>query len=168
MTKTVDSYRFVSKGTGRVVKSWIKMAEPMDIPWTSLEKPLSDCKVAMISTGAMALKTDEPFDLEGERQKPWWGDPTYRVIPKATIAEDISVYHLHINPKFAEQDLNSLLPLDRLQELEQLGEIGSVADSHYSYMGYTTQPEQLLEESVPAIIRNLRDEFVDVVVLVPA
>lgn len=168
MTKTVDSYRFVSKGTGRVVKSWIKMATPKEIPWTPLTKPLAECRVAMISTGAMALKTDHPFDQEGERQKPWWGDSSYRVIPKTATVDDLKVYHLHINPKFVEEDLNCLLPLDRLQELEQLGEIGSVATSHYAYMGYTTQPEELLKESVPAIIRNLRDENVDVIVLVPA
>ncbi len=168
MTKQVDSYRFVSKGTKRVAKAWIDRAEPMEIPWTPLSKPLADCRVAMISTGAMALKTDQPFDQEGERQNPWWGDPTFRVIPMGTKAEDIKVYHLHINPEYAEKDLNCLLPLDRLAELEERGEIGSVAPSHYSYMGYTTQPEQLLEESAPAIIRNLRDEFVDVVVLVPA
>lgn len=168
MEKVVDSFRFVSKGTGRVVKNWIKIAEPRNIPWTPLKKPLSQSKVALISSGAMALKTDQPFDQDGERQKPWWGDPTYRVIPKMTKAEDIKIYHLHINSKFAEQDLNCLLPLDPLLELEQLGEIGSVADSHYSFMGYTTQPEQLLEESVPEIIRNLRAEFVDAVILVPA
>jgi D-proline reductase (dithiol) PrdB len=168
MTKQVDSFRFVSKGTRRVAKAWIDMAEPESIPWTPLTKPLSESTVAMISSGAMALKTDQPFDLEGERQNPWWGDPTYRIIPKSTKAEDITVYHLHINPSFAEQDLNCLLPLDRLAELESSGEIGKVAESHYSYMGYTTQPEQLLGESAPAIIRNLKAEHVDVVLLVPA
>jgi len=42
MTKTVDSFRFVSKGTGRVAKAWISKAEPRDIPWTPLSKPLSE------------------------------------------------------------------------------------------------------------------------------
>jgi len=168
MTKQVDSFRFVSKGTRRVAKAWIDKAESSEIPWTPLSKPLSECTVAMISSGAMALKSDRPFDQEGERQNPWWGDPSYRVIPKTAQAEDITVYHLHINPSFAEQDLNCLLPLDRLAELEEKGEIGKVAESHYSYMGYTTQPEELIEDSVPAIIRTLKDEHVDVVLLVPA
>jgi len=124
--------------------------------------------VAVISSSGLRLKDDQPFDLEGERQKPWWGDPSFRVIPKTAKAADIQVDHLHINPEFAEQDLNCLIPLDHLQELEAVGEIGEVAASHYTYIGYTTQPEQLLQESVPAIINNLRDEAVDVVVLVPA
>jgi hypothetical protein len=35
-------------------------------------------------------------------------------------------------------------------------------------MGYTIQPEALLEESTPAIIGHLQNEEVEVVVLIPA
>jgi hypothetical protein len=35
-----------------------------------------------------------------------------------------------------------------LVELETNGEIGSAALSHYSFIGYTCQPERLLDESV--------------------
>ena len=58
--------------------------------------------------------------------------------------------------------------MKRLVELEANGEIGSAAQSHYSYIGYTCQPERLLNESVPAIVGKLREENVEVVVLVPA
>jgi D-proline reductase (dithiol) PrdB len=54
-----------------------------------------------------------------------------------------------------------------LVELETAGDIGRAASSHYSFIGYTCQPERLLQESVPAIIGKLREEKVDVVVLVP-
>jgi D-proline reductase (dithiol) PrdB len=168
MTKTVDSFKFTRGITRRLIQTWIKMEAPREIPWTSLEKPLSECQVALLSSGGIALKTDQPFDQESERQNPWWGDPTYRVIPTGTKAEQVKLYHLHINPKFAEADLNSLLPVDRLAELETSGEICGAAPSHYSMMGYNPQPEKLLEETTPAIIRNLRNEAVDVVVLVPA
>jgi len=168
MTKTVDSFRFASGITGRIVKNWIKMETPREIPWTPLAKPLSGCTVALISSGGIALKTDPPFDQEGERQNPWWGDPTHRVIPRTASAADIRAYHLHINPSFVEQDINCLLPLQRLIELEEQGEVESAAPSHYSFMGYNLRPETLLEETTPAIIRQLQVEGVDVVVLVPA
>jgi D-proline reductase (dithiol) PrdB len=80
---------------------------------------------------------------------------------------DIQVCHRHINPIFAEQDLNSVLPTERLQELEELSEIGAAASSHVSYIGYTLRPERLLRESVPGIVRQLREEHIDVVVLIP-
>lgn len=168
VAKQVDSFCYIDGITKRVVKSWIDLEPPRQIPWTALPKPLSECTVALISSGGIALKTDTPFDQEGERQNPWWGDPTYRVIPKTTSAEDIKLYHLHVDPTFVEQDINCLLPLQRLAELEAAGEIGRVAESHYSFMGYNLQPEQLLEESTPVITRSLQDEEVDVVVLIPA
>ena len=37
-----------------------------------------------------------------------------------------------------------MLPVERLNELAELDEIGAVAPSHYSYMGYTLRPERLL------------------------
>jgi hypothetical protein len=54
-----------------------------------------------------------------------------------------------------------------LNELEALGVMGRSAQSHYAYMGYTVRPEALLQHSVPGIIRHLRREQVDAVVLVP-
>jgi len=168
MAKTVDSFHFISGFTRRIVKSWIKLESPREIPWTPLSKPMSDCRVALISTAGIALKTDRPFDQEGEQRNPWWGDPSYRVIPRTATEKDIRVYHQHIDPGFAERDLNCLLPIERLIELAEAGEVGSAAPSHYSFMGYILEPQDLLEKSVPAIIGHLRDEEVDVVVLVPA
>lgn len=57
---------------------------------------------------------------------------------------DVQVCHRNINPAFAQQDLNAVLPAERLDKLAELGEIGAAAPSHYSYMGYTLRPEQLL------------------------
>lgn len=163
----LDSYRFLGGMTKRMVKTWVSLAKPTCIPWTSLTKPLSECTVALISSGGFALKTDVPFDQNIERQDPWFSDPSYRVIPKGTTAADIKVYHLHFNPAYAERDLGCIFPLQQLAELETLGEIGRCAPSHYSYMGYTLRPEPLLEESVPAIIAQLQQEKVDVVLLIP-
>ena len=151
-----------------MIQSWLKLESPRDIPWSPLPKPVADCSVALISTGGIALRTDLPFDQEGERKNPWWGDPSYRVIPQAATAADIRVYHLHIDPAHAEQDLNCLLPVERLAELADAGVVGRAAKSHYSFMGYILEPRELLEKSVPAIIGGLRDERVDAVVLVPA
>lgn len=168
MTKVVDSYRFIGGITKRMVKSWIQLESRRDIPWTPLSKSLSDCTVAIISTGGIALKTDRPFDQEGELKNPWWGDPSYRVIPQTARTEDIRVYHQHIDPSLAEQDLNCLLPIERLHELVEMKNVGRAASSHYSIMGYILDPEELLKETVPAIIEHLRAETVDIVVLVPA
>ncbi len=168
MTKIVDSYQFLNRASAQTVRSWIKQETPRTIPWTPLTKPLSDCTIALISSGGLALKSDQPFDQEIERNNPWWSDPSYRIIPNTAITEDVTIYHLHVDPSPVSQDLNVLLPLQRLQELEETGEIGRAAPSHYAFMGYTVQPQALLAKTTPAIITHLQDDGVDVVVLIPA
>ncbi len=61
MEKDIDSYRYISGITKRLVKSWIKMEEPRPIPWTPLAKPLTESRVSLISSAAIALKTDTSF-----------------------------------------------------------------------------------------------------------
>jgi D-proline reductase (dithiol) PrdB len=163
----VNSYRFLEGLSRRMIRSWISLEKPRNIPWTPLEKPLKECTVALISSAGIALATDKPFDQEIERRNPWLSDASFRVIPTGTTAQDIRVYHLHINPEFIQQDINCALPVGRLAELEANGEIGRAAPSHYSFIGYTCQTEHLLDESVPAIITRLRAEAVDVVALIP-
>jgi len=167
MTKQVDSNRFLDFATRQVVKGWIQREAPKEMPWSPLTKPLSECRVAVVNSGGIALKSDPPFDQDGERRNPWWGDPSFRIIPSHTTEKDVEVYHLHIDPSFCRQDINCLIPLQRLDELEKSGEIGSVAPRHYSYMGYILEPTALLEETTPAIIEHLGEDQVDLVLLVP-
>lgn len=168
MTIKVDSYRFTDYFTRKLVEHWVDLERPRRIPWSGLSRPLSESRIALVSTGGIALKKDIPFDQEGERRDPWWGDPTYRVIPLGTRAEDIQVCHLHIEPFFAEQDLNCLLPLDRLEQMANEGVIGEPAGSHYSFMGYLLNPDHFLQKTIPSIIENLHRENVDGAILIPA
>ena len=167
MTKTIDSYRFLDGLTARVLKNWAAREPKRQIPWTPLSKPLSECTVALISSAAIALKSDAPFDLEIERRNPWISDPSYRILPRTATEADVNIYHLHIDHKFAEQDLDCIFPLRRLAELETSGEIGHVAPHHYSYMGYTCDAGRLLEQSLPGIIQGLQEDAVDAVLLIP-
>ena len=116
-TKTVDSCRFLDGISKRAMKRWAGLPGETQIPWSPLARPLSKCTVALVSSAAIALKTDHPFDAEIERQDPWFADPSYRVVPRTARTGDIRVCHLHINPGFAERDLNSVLPAERLDEL---------------------------------------------------
>jgi hypothetical protein len=173
MTHQVDSFRFVDFMTRKVVEGWVEKEKglsketPREIPWAPLDRPLSECRVALISSGGIALKTDKPFDGEIERRDPWRSDPSFRILPQTATEEDVEIHHLHIDPNFGHQDLNCVLPLQRLAEFESAGEIGSVAPRHYSFMGYTTDASALLENSVPSMIQCLQEDEVDLVVLVP-
>lgn len=165
--KQVDSFRYVPFLIKKLMQGWYPKQPVRDIPWTPLAKPLAECRVALISSAGLTVVGDEPFDQQGERERPWWGDPSFRRIPRDTQA--VKSYHLHINTRYVEEDLNSVLPLHRLGELASDGFLGSVAETHYSFMGYILDETELLEQTAPAIIQGLRGEPepVDVVVLVP-
>lgn len=166
-----DSYRFLDFITRKVMKSWAERglrSRPADVPWTPLGKPLSRARVALLSTAAVARTDDRPFDTEGERRNPWWGDPSHRRIPRGTTTADVRLHHLHIDRSFGERDLDVVLPLRRLDELVAAGLVGESAPTHYSMMGYILDESAILAETVPAIVEQLRAEAVDVLALVPA
>ena len=165
---SIDSYRFLDFASRQVMKAWAAREKPGVIPFTLLSKPLRECTVALISTAGIARNDDRPFDQEGERQDPWWGDPSFRVIPLGTTERDVRIYHLHIDPRFGEEDLDVVLPMRRLTELARDGVVGGAAPRHYSIMGYILDPTVLVEQTVPAIVDRLRADGVDAVALVPA
>lgn len=164
----VDRNLYLDFLTRKVMRAWTEReATPADVPWTPLPKPLAECTVAFVSSAGISLKTDRPFDQDHERRDPWWGDPSYRIIPRGTRTEEVRLHHLHIDTAFGERDLNCVLPLDRLEDLEAAGEIGRSAPSHYSFMGYLLRPREFLATSVPAMIARLQQEAVDAALLVP-
>jgi D-proline reductase (dithiol) PrdB len=164
----IDSYRFLDFVTRQVMKAWVEREEPQPIPWTPLAKPLRECTVALVSTAGVALRGDAPFDQDRERRNPWWGDPTFRVVPQGATAADVKLYHLHIDTRFGEEDLDVVLPTRRLGELAGEGFVGRPAPSHYSIMGYILRPEELETKTAPAIAARMKAEGVDAAALVPA
>jgi D-proline reductase (dithiol) PrdB len=164
----IDSYRFLDFGSRQVMKAWASRQTYDHIPFTPLAKPLGDSTIALVSTAGIARNDDQPFDQEGERYDPWWGDPSFRVIPLGTTEQDVRLYHLHIDPRFGEADLDVVLPMRRLGELAVAGNVGRSASNHYSVMGYILEPSVLVEQTAPAMVERMRADGVDAVVLVPA
>jgi D-proline reductase (dithiol) PrdB len=165
---SLDSYRFLDFATRQVMKAWAARQKPGEIPFTPLTKPLAECTVALVSTAGVARNDDRPFDQEHERRDPWWGDPSFRVIPLGTAERDVRLYHMHIDPRFGEADLDVVLPMRRLTELARDGIVGRPAPRHYSMMGYILEPTVLVEETAPAIAKQMRLDGVDAAALVPA
>lgn len=163
--RKVDSFRFVRLVVKKCMQAWYPKEPVTEIPWTLLKKPLLESRVALISSAGLVPKGDTPFDQEGERERPWWGDPSFRRIPRDV--EEVRSDHLHINTTHLEADLDCVFPLRRLLELQSEGKVGEVAPTHYSFMGYILDATELLQTSVPAMIESLREEAVDAVVLVP-
>jgi len=128
-----------------------------DTPWVE-PKPLSECRVALISTAGLHRPEDPPFT-------PGAGD--YRIIPDDTDMGALTMSHLSTNFDRSGfyQDVNTSFPADRLHELADEGVIGSVASRHYSFMGAT--PPTAMEPVARDLAKVLKADNVDAVALVP-
>jgi hypothetical protein len=165
----VDSWRFAGGFLKRVLSANIP-DEPSHapIPWTPVAKPLSESKVALLTTAGVSMQGDPPFDMEMERKRPTRGDPSWRSLRSDATSDTILANHLHIDTGYIERDLDVALPLARLHELAHQGVIGSVAEHHYSIMGFQGNDASRLEhESAPAIAEAMKSEEVDLALLAP-
>ena len=168
-TPRVDGFQFLPPKLGAWIKSYIPaddFEEP--IPFHPLAKPLAEATVAMITSAGISLKGDAPFNMTRELEDPLWGDPSYRCLPATTTAAEIDANHLHINTDYIKQDINVILPLQRLDELVAAGKVGTAAPSAYSFYGFQWERTSFLETSIKPMIAQMKAEAVDAVLLTPA
>lgn len=120
--------------------------------------PLATRRVAIVSSAGLVVRGETPF--RGR-------DPDYRVIPGDTGAADLLISHISINFDRTgfQEDRNVVFPLERLNELAGEGSIGSVAQTHYSFMGATDPVE--MEPHAREVAARLRADRVDAVILSP-
>ena len=126
-------------------------------PWVT-GPALSQRRIAIVSSAGLVVRGEMPF--RGR-------DADYRAIPADTRPEDLLVSHISINFDRTgfEEDRNVVFPLDRLNELAADGVIGSVAATHYSFMG-ATDPVQM-EDHAREVAGQLKRDGVDAVLLSP-
>ena len=98
-------------------------------PWAE-GPPISEQRVAVISTAGLQKRDDRPFSR---------GDAGYHVFHQDTPPHKIVMSQISVNFDRSgfHKDLNVVFPVERLKEMAADGEIGSVADFGYSFMGAT-------------------------------
>lgn len=133
------------------------MPEFESTPWVS-PPLLRDAKVALVSTAGLHRRDDRKFR---------GGASDYRLIPSDVDYADLAMSHVSVNFDRSgyQQDVNIAFPLEHLHTLAANGEIGSVAQWHYSFMG-ATAPEQFAESGAE-VGRLLKDDGVSAAVLIP-
>ena len=126
-------------------------------PWVG-GPPLPQRRVAIVSSAGLVVRGEKPF--RGR-------DPDYRVIPSSTRPDGLLLSHISINLDRTgfQEDWNVVFPIDRLNELAAEGAIGSVAATHYSFMG-ATDPVQM-EGYAREVAERLKQDQVNAVILSP-
>lgn len=107
-------------------------------PFTPAASPARR-RVALVSSAGLILRGERPLLAR---------DTGYRELPADTAEGDVLCSHVSTNFDRTgfQQDLNVVLPRDRLQDLVQAGDIGAAADTHYAFMG-ATDPAALADKA---------------------
>lgn len=140
---------------------WV--VSPSPSPINPLPKPLPRVRVALVATAGAHLEADPPFDVGNPL-----GDSSFRVIPGEVPFERLRLSHPGYDTRKVRQDINCVFPLERLRELARDGVVGSVSPRHVSFMGYIPTPEPLIEQRAPEVANILKEDQVDLALLVPA
>lgn len=130
--------------------------------FTPLRTPLSECRIALLSTAGVHLDDQEPFHTETVA-----GDQSIRLIPDDVDRSRLRFSHTHYDTSSAERDPNVVFPLDRVHELVDEGRLGSTAPFHVGMMGFNPDPTRVAEEAAPEVVRRFLDMEVDVALMVP-
>src|SRR5437773_12417526 len=138
--------------------------------WSPFAKRLAESRIALLTSAGLYLKgSQQPFDLESERARPEWGDPTWRSIPASATPDTLGLAHLHINDEDVLADPEIALPMRGLQQLVEEGVVGGAAAHHVSAMGYQhRQLKDWHETTAAEIAADLREQGIDGLILAPA
>ena len=130
-----------------------------NIPFTRPAKPLSACRVGLVTTSEMAIR-GEPGAWEEN-------DPARDVYSMATdtpVAKLYSQKEAYDRHATTLTDVDSYLPLTRLAEFAAAGRIKDVAPRFQVIYSQYSQRKTLTVDA-PEILRQMREDRVDVAVL---
>jgi D-proline reductase (dithiol) PrdB len=159
----VDSYRFLPRSFRPLYEGRGPFPGEEHAVWTAFARRLADSRIALLTSAGIHLRSQPAFDLDAERARPEWGDPSWRAIPADTNPQDLAVSHLHINDADLLADPEIALPMRGLAELV------STVHSHVGLMGYQDRDlRDWRERTAPEIVAHLREEEADGLILAPA
>jgi hypothetical protein len=126
------------------------------VPFTPLRTRLEEAIVCIVSTAGVRMKSDSPFNVEG--------DSTYRVIDGAATSAELAYDDAHYDHACADLDLNCIFPIDRVRELAAEKRIGGLTERHFS-LGFSTALRDLRETTIPRLARAVDKARPDAVLL---
>jgi D-proline reductase (dithiol) PrdB len=131
-------------------------------PLTPLGKPLSVCRVSMLTTSGASCRGVPGFDPDARN------DLRLDAIPADTPADGFEINDNYYDHRSIEADINCQFPIERLRELAADGTIGSIAPRLWSgFMGRIYKRSAILEKATE-FAEKLKHDGVDLLVVIPA
>ena len=128
-----------------------------DAPFTPLKKPLSECRVGLVTT---AGKMDPEAERQGRRKTRELYSMVANPAPTRMFTADLFWDKVATNT----DDVESFLPLTRLAEYASRGRVGSVSPHFYGVPTEYSQGKTSLRDA-PKILEWCREDGVDAMLL---
>lgn len=132
-------------------------------PFRPLRRALPMLNLALISSAGAFIDGTEAFDERAAR-----GDLTFREIPIEVEAEDLKFTARGFDPAAVLQDINSQVPIARLEEFSSNGIIGQLNPVWWSFCGFIPDAAALSDELIPSLVERVKRYEVQAALLVPA
>lgn len=137
-----------------------KNLPPLGPPvWVQPSRPARELRFALITTAGLHYRDASAFEL---------ADATFRPIDGRADPNELVMSHTSVNfdkSGFVD-DVNVVFPLTRFRELIERGDVGSLAEVHYSFMG-AGLPPSAYEDGAAQVAGLLKQDQVDAVFLTP-
>lgn len=154
-----------SIGFAEVERAHVRKRFVPDFEWVLFDSPsrrnllplqLTKARVGLVGTAGAHRSGEAPLSPTGE----------VSILP--IDAADLVFSHPGYDTQRATDDPEVVYPLQTLQMLASEGFIGSVAATSVSTMGYIPDGRRVIEHLVPAVVKELTKEDIDLALLVPA
>lgn len=132
--------------------------EAFEAPAFTAPPALSEATVAIVTTSSLHHPDQDDFDVM---------DTSYRILDGSRRDYVCGHWSPNFDSSGFAYDMNTVMPLDRLDELAERGVIGAVSDHHLAYAGNQFDLAEVRMDSGPAGAKWLREQDVDVVLLTP-
>lgn len=139
-----------------------------DVPFTPLSKPLSECRVALVSTSDIAVRSPSGGGAGGARDKTNENKVgSVYAVPTDTSTELLFSRQEHYDKAATHlDDVNTYFPVSRLIQAVASGRLGSIAPECYGvYTAYSQK--QTIEQDAPEVLARCLNNEVDVAVMTP-
>ena len=120
--------------------------------------PLVDATVAIVTTASLHHPDQDDFEVM---------DTGYRILDASRRDYVTGHWSPNFDGSGFAYDMNTVFPLNRLDELVERQVIGRVADQHLAYAGNQFDLSTIRMDSGPAGAKLLREQGVDIVLLTP-
>lgn len=140
-----------------------KWAHFEDVPFTPLKKPLSECRVALISTSEIAVR-----DVEREGGVEMMSNlgGVYSIASDVPLERLYSTSHSYDRAATTLDDVDAYFPISAIRAAHASGRIGEVTRRfHGVYNAYSQRVTR--ERDAIEVVRRCREDGADAAVLVP-